>query len=359
MKKSLAILILCISLLCGSVSAARPASVTRSKAGVRVEVSCSTHYFETLTPELFLWISEETGADSRITLLSDLTLSSKEGTNFLSLGKTTGSVPSIMLDLGGFTITYTGPSNLFAIPYDGDLTVKNGTILYECVDNTRSPFVLGATSSQQCDPEDASVPVKPRLTLQQLQVLGRNPETGRVINCFQWMAEIRVEDCFLWTNAVKSAAIDMRKSTQKASDAIQWKGPYTASVAMERSTVGTAGNYALASTDQCSFTLEETTLVSAVAMKDPTTPGAVTGSGEMTTGEWKGRTPDGTDVLGVGTTWSVPKASEPEEEIAKKPIDTIPEWFNPPSTGVNIMVLAIPAVLAAAALMFLLLTRKK
>jgi len=356
MKKSLAILILCFLMLCGSVHAAKPATVTRSRAGVSVEVSGSTHYFETLTPELFLWLSKKIGADSRITLLSDLTLSSKEGTNFLSLGQTAGKVPAILLDLNGRTITYTGPSNLFAIPYDGNLTVKNGTIVYECVDNTRCPFVLGTTSSQQCDPDDAAVPVKPRLTLQQLQVFNRNPETGRVINCFQWMAEILVEDSLLWTDAVKSAAIDMRKSTQKDSDAVQWKGPYTAKVTLVQSTVGTAGNYALASTDQCTFTAEETTLVSAVAVKDPTTPGTVTGVGEMTTGEWKGKTPDGKEVLGVGTTWTTPQ-EESVEEITKPPMGTIPEWFNPPSTGVNVFVLLIPAVLAAAGV--LLLTFKK
>jgi len=346
MKKSLAILILCFLMLCGSVHAAMPVSVVQSTAGVSVEVADSTYYFETLTPELFLWLSEENTADSRITLLSDLTLSSKEGTNFLSLGQTAGKVPAIQLNMNGHTITYTGPSNLFAIPYDGDLTVKNGTILYECTDNTRSPFLLGATSSQQCDPKDASVPVRPRLTLQQLQVHSRNPGTGRVINCFQWMADILVEDSFLWTDAAKSAAIDMRKSTQKDSDAVQWKGPYTAKVTMMRSTIGTAGNYALASTDQCSFTAEETTLVSAVAAKDPTTPGTVTGSGKMTAGKWKGTLPDGKEVLGVGTFWTAPN----DEESFKE--DTIPEWF-PPYTGVNIFVLVIPAVLAAGTLLMI------
>lgn len=352
MKKSLAILILCFLMLCGSVHAVMPDYVTQNTAGVSVEVSDSTYYFETLTPELFLWISEENTEDSRITLLDDLTLSSKEGTNFLSLGQTAGKVTAIELDLNGHCISYTGPSNLFAIPYDGNLTVKNGTILYECTDNTRSPFVLGTASSQQCDPKDASVPVKPRLTLKQLQVLSRNPDTGRIINCFQWMADILVEDSLLWTDAVKSAAIDMRKSTQKDSDAVQWKGPYTAKVTMMCATIGTAGNYALASTEQCIFTAEETTLVSAVAAKDPTTPGMVTGSGEMTTGKWKGTLPDGKEVLGVGTTWSTSR-----QEGTKPPQGTIPEWL-PPYTGVNVFLLVIPASLATVGILLLFLKKQ-
>ena len=105
MKKSLAILILCFALLCGSVNAAKPAAVGRERAGVKVEISGTTHYFETLTPDLFLWLSTEIGASSTVTLLKDLTLTTKEGTNFLSLGRTVGSVPAIVLDLDGHTIT--------------------------------------------------------------------------------------------------------------------------------------------------------------------------------------------------------------------------------------------------------------
>lgn len=357
MKKSLAILILCIAVLCGSVSAAKPKAVSVEKAGVKVEISGISHYFETLSPELFLWLSTEIGANSTVTLLSDQTLSSKEGTNFLSLGQAAGSVPAIVLDLDGHTIAYNGPSNLFAIPYDGNLTVKNGAVFYECVGNTRSPFVLGATSSQQCDPADAAVPVKPRLTLQNLQVLSKNADTGRVINCFQWMAEITVEDSFLWTNAEKSAAIDMRKSTQKDSDTVQWKGPYTAAVHIVNSTVGTVGNYALASADECTFTLAESALVSAVADKDPTTQGKILGEGRMTTGEWKGALPDGKAAVGVGTVWTVPVPEEPEPE--RPAVHPIPEWFNPPSTGVNISLLLIPAGIAAAATVLLLTKKNK
>ena len=156
MRKRLAILILLsmtLSLLCGTVFAERPATVNSAKAGIRVDLARGgTYYFETLTPELFLWLSTEAGENSTVTLLQDLTLSSKEGTNFLSLGQTVGDTPAIVLDLNDFRLYYHGPSNLFAIPYDGDLTVKNGTVYYECTGNSRSPFVLGATSSQQCDP---------------------------------------------------------------------------------------------------------------------------------------------------------------------------------------------------------------
>lgn len=358
MRKRLAILILLsmtVSLLCGTVFAERPATVNSAKAGIRVDLARGgTYYFETLTPELFLWLSTEAGENSTVTLLQDLTLSSKEGTNFLSLGQTVGDTPAIVLDLNDFRLYYHGPSNLFAIPYDGDLTVKNGTVYYECTGNSRSPFVLGATSSQQCDPADASVGVTPRLRLQDMAICSGNPETGRIINCFQWMADISVEDSFLWTYAAKSAAIDMRKSTQKDSETVQWKGDYSSTVRLTGSTVGTAGNYALASADACTFTVEETTLVSTVAVKDPTTPGTIHGIGEAITAEWKGMAPDGAAVQGTGITYATPQAEEEVSPAETEPNSGIPEWFRPPVTGVSILGLAAPAALSllcAAAVM--------
>ena len=340
---------------------AMPETVEATAAGVKVTLDRdggATLYFETLTRELFIWLSSEAEGDSTVTLLKDQRITGQDGIHHFVIGSSS-EARAITLDLGGHTLAYQGPSNLFAIPYDGDLTVKNGMILYTCVGDTRSVFSMGGADLIQCSRDDASVPLQPRLVLENLNVYHLNQETGRIISCFHWMPEIWVKNSFLWTAASRSAVIDMRKSTQKETELVQWKGGYRANVLIDCSTVGTAGNYTLAASDACTFSISNSTLVSAMAVIDPGSSGILKTGAEAQLEPWQGKDPEGKKIQGEGFVYPWYDLGG---YLAEKPLlGGGPEdqlWGNDvPQTGVSIL----PGVWASgiSALGILLLKKRK
>jgi len=317
----------------------RPITVLRQDGTV-------SHY-DTLEPEMFAALSAEP-QDITICLNQDLSLSCSSGINFLSFAELLKDTAELTLDLGGHTLRFSGTSNLFTIPCDGSFTVKNGTILYDNNGTGRSVFVLSGAALSQSHPQDASVVLTPRLHLQQLTVCSTNPETGRILNSFAWMAEITADRCFFWTLADSSPAMELRLSSQKDSTGAQWEGEASILLQLTGSTLGTAGNYTISGVSACQVTGENSALVSRTAPTDPLNAVTIDLPGAVRTELFRKILPQGTEVSGLAAIYA-----EPGMYV---PVGQFPDEMVLPDTGVSISLLCFAAALSLSAA---LLTRKR
>ena len=265
MKKLIALflaLILTMSLL-GTVAFADdpafedPMETTQAQAAVKVTTESDSSlvlYFETLDQNVLAWTCLNVPGKKTITLLKDMDLTGTiEGFPYLmkvpndngSWYGRTGSKNTLVVDLGGKTLTYTGEGSLFFVERYGFM-LKNGTINYKGTSADTAVVQLSRKDGRTAITAGTSV-WAPAVTLQNVNLYNLTGN-GSVLLNYQYSPKITIKDSFLWADG---SAISMKKTDQSNldSESTIFEGDYKPSVNVETSVLGSTKTYPITTSD--------------------------------------------------------------------------------------------------------------
>ena len=286
MKKLLSLLLAAVMVfgllaLTAHADVDKPAECDAASAGVKVASTANseTYTFETLSPAVVSWACAMLPGNKTITMLKDLDISDGATATSVSClvvptsiadwygGKGAAS-QNVIFDLGGHTLTYTGDHNLFYVQRYG-CTIKNGTILYTCVGNTRAVMALGTTTGNTAT--SSGTLWEPKITFDNVKAFNLTEKGGAVINSNEYAPRFTIKNCVFWSQ--NGSALRMNKTDQSGiSGGAAYAGEYDAQVAVMKSVIGSGKQYPIYSRDEVKLNLGDAVLVSSKeAMTDDQT----------------------------------------------------------------------------------------
>lgn len=278
MKKIISLLlalVLCMGMLAGISFAAveKPEECAPEEASLIVTHkgdATAKYYFNLLNGALIDWACQALAGDTTITLTKNYEVDNDSNGQIRmyipsTKGEWYGSDPdakTLIIDLGGNTLSYTGDKNLFRIQRYG-MTIKNGTIEH---DGIRAIFSIGSSSDNTAITDGTKV-YAPVLNLENVNIyhLGTGASSSIVVNNM-YGSIINVKDSVLWT--AKKPVFEMSKSDQtgRSSRTVEYTGPCAPTINIENSVVGSAANYPITVTSK----LDPITDLVTVNIKDST-----------------------------------------------------------------------------------------
>lgn len=286
-----------------------PDQVDASVAGIKVVANGTTYYFATLNSEIATWAGKVSGG-AVITLLKDMTLSAT-----VTFPAEWNAANTIVIDLAGYTVSNGAASAMFVMKGNGNLTVKNGTILNE---KAASSICVGASDGAFADA--ASNFYAPVLTLD--KVFMKSTGTGNYICPIYGKSvasTININNSAIYSaNTGWRAAIEVQTdSVNAAGNALNVTGSiiytksqrvmryenyrlvtltFTDSAMVTQAAGGLTGGQIIGG--RSFATVAKLNGVDIKADASQTTSSTVTGY-TLVNGDWEGTMPDGTAITGA------------------------------------------------------------
>jgi len=274
----LLVLVLSVAMLSGICFAADPVECTEAEAVVKVTVDGddTVRYYSELNQTLVRWVTSNLTTGMRyITFLKDIDSTGvKHGSGgFINLGVNTAewgkkNYHKLTFDLGGFTWTYKGDTNLL---YGGryGCIVKNGTIVYE---NTAEGdhFVMADGSWKGA--VRASAAFNPQWTLEGVTVIDTSATKNHaMLRTFNYETDHTIKDCNIY---VENGDLMMfYKGTQEEAvtskgEPLIYEGDYNSRLHISNSVIAVPNGAMVATAkgtpDTCSVEIADSLVVGAV-----------------------------------------------------------------------------------------------
>lgn len=314
-------------------------TATEETAAVRVNNSYGAFYYSNLEQALYTCAYESAGRTT-ITLLQDVDLTGLEPATeeYFMTGYMGVAAPgALMLDLNGYSLTFSGDVTLLNQLTAATVTVKNGTVFYTPADGSatfrQSPLFMAIPEEEEVVEEveetteeaetaetdvteetaeetaETAPPAEPekkeikapvtRLTLQNLVVW--NLGGGQIIRTLNHSCVITVQNCLLWS-AGKAAAVQAQRPTYKElaentdpENYLPYEGEFKPQIIIKNSVVGSSFGYALMTEKGAAAAVIDSVLAS--GGKKPVADGSfITSNVQGEAAAWQQKLPDGSTV---------------------------------------------------------------